>query len=80
MGKKEKHKTYDMSGRNQDDCILEKGTTEWHEAKTTNEGHAENTWVDGGRDLKSELQLSTHVICWKPAAKCVADHPIPRKK
>ena len=42
--------------------------------------HAENTWVDGGSDLKSELQLSTHVICWKPAAKCVADDPVPRRK
>lgn len=36
--------------------------------------------MDGGSDLKSELQLSTNMICWKPASKCVADHSIPRRK
>lgn len=51
-----------------------------HQPRTRHEDHAESTCVDGGCDLKSELQMSTHMVSWKPAAKCVADHPIPRRK
>lgn len=61
-------------------CVSEKRTAQRHQPRTRHEDHAESTCVDGGCDLKSELQMSTHMVSWKPAAKCVADHPIPRRK
>lgn len=36
--------------------------------------------MDGGCNLKPELQLATDMLCWKPPTQSVTDHSITATK